>query len=269
MPRIRDAFAPLFAELPRLLSAAASERRRVDSQRADAGEGKRIQQLVEQAVNSMRSTISSRELEVLAERYARMTGGHQRLQLNRMVKAALGIDVFVADSRVPALVEGFVAENVALIKGIAQHVATEIEKSATRAVQDGTRYEDLASEFESLFGFPAVRARLIARDQVGKLYGQIGRSRNQELGVTSYIWHNSNDERVAGNPNGKYPKELPSHWAREGYVYAYDTPPEGGHPGQRVQCRCFEEPDFTGIVEAVNTNTDFTPVTEHPSIEEE
>ena len=54
-------------------------------------------------------------------------------------------------------------------------------------------------------------------------------------------WRSYFDERVRGNPSGKYPKAEPSHWARNGKAFRWDSPPEGGAPGEEVLCRCYGE----------------------------
>jgi len=91
------------------------------------------------------------------------------------------------------------------------------------------------------------RSRLIARDQIGKLNGKLIEKRQTQLGIDSYIWRTSLDERVRGNPSGRYPNAVPSHYGREGKVYKWDTPPEGGHPGEAILCRCTAEPYIEGV----------------------
>jgi len=46
-----------------------------------------------------------------------------------------------------------------------------------------------------------------------------------------YVWRTVGDNRVRS-----------SHAQREGEVFAWDNPPEGGHPGQDYNCRCRAEP---------------------------
>jgi SPP1 gp7 family putative phage head morphogenesis protein len=219
--------------------------------RKDAGESRRLQELLEQAAAILRNSITARELEQLVERFGQDTSRHQRIQLNRQVKSALGIDIFTADRRIPALIEGFAAENVALIKDITQRIASDVEKATTRALQAGVRHETLALELEDKFGYQETRARLIARDQVGKLYGQIDTARNQELGVTRYIWHNVGDDRVRGTPGTKYANQEPSHYDREGQIFEYANPPEGGNPGEAILCRCWAEAVVEDILQLI------------------
>ncbi|WP_241971166.1 minor capsid protein [Actinobacillus lignieresii] len=54
----------------------------------------------------------------------------------------------------------------------------------------------MAKEVKELTGVTSKRARLIARDQIGKLNARLTQLRQQQIGVKSYIWRTSLDERV-------------------------------------------------------------------------
>jgi SPP1 gp7 family putative phage head morphogenesis protein len=229
--RAREAFTPLLAELPALLVSVSN------GQRRDAGEGKRARDLVDRARSVLGSAVTPRDIEVLAEEFARRTATHQRVQLNRQVKAALGADVFIADRGLQDAVDGFVSENVSLITDITRDLASKIEQAVTRAVTSATPHPKLAKELEERFGFAEKRARLIARDQVGKFYGAVNAKRQQDLGADRYVWRTVNDQRVRLE-----------HRARDGQVFKWSDPPDDGHPGQPILCRCYAEPDFTSVL---------------------
>jgi len=231
LPVIQRAFAPLLAELPGLLESARRERG--DAARTDAGEGKRIRARVAEAAAEMRSTLNTPALEALAEKFASRTATYQRIQLGRQTRAALGADVFIGDRALRSLVENFASENVALIRSITTDIAARVERTAIAAVQKGTLHGDLAKQLQKEFGYPEARAKLIARDQVGKLYGQINASRQKELGAKKFVWRTVNDERVR-----------PEHEDRDGVTYSYDDPPDGELPGEPILCRCYAEPVF-------------------------
>lgn len=238
--RTRSALSPLLAELPELLASA--QRERADSfrdSRSDAGEGRRIGQLADEARERIGSSvITPGELQELALKIAGRVAVHNATQLNRQIRAALGVDVLGSDRRLGPIVDGFVSENVALIKNISTKVADDIGAAALRAVTEGTLHKNLAKEIGERFGMAANRSRLIARDQVGKLYGQINIARQRELGGDRFIWRSSNDSRVR-----------PSHQALDGQSFKYTDPPSEGFPGQPVLCRCTAEPDFDAILE--------------------
>lgn len=240
------AFADL-GEVPALLASAARERARTD-----ADEGRRLREIVSRTSQRMEAAVPQPEIEALAEQFARNTETWQRRQMDRQVRAALGVDLSttsaVRDRWLGQATDGFVAENVELIKDIEGHAVAFMSRTITRAVASGTLWPDLAEEIETEFGYGRARARLIARDQVGKYYGQVTAQRHQDLGITGYTWRCVDDERVRGRPDGKYPRAEPSHWDRNGKEYRYDEPPEGGHPGEAILCRCTQEPVFDGIL---------------------
>ena len=80
------------------------------------------------------------------------------------------------------------------------------------------------------FGTIEGRAKVIARDQVGKLNGQLTQARQQALGITEYVWRTSRDQRVRD-----------AHADRDGRRFRWSTAPADGHPGHPVQCRCVAE----------------------------
>lgn len=65
--------------------------------------------------------------------------------------------------------------------------------------------------------------------------------RQQEAGHTRYIWRTSGDNRVRA-----------SHAANEGRVFAWDSPPPTGHPGEDYGCRCKADPYTQGKSEYAN-----------------
>lgn len=52
-----------------------------------------------------------------------------------------------------------------------------------------------------------------------------------ELGVTRYIWRSKDDDKVRSR-----------HAQYDDQIFSWDEPPEGGHPGEGYNCRCFAEP---------------------------
>lgn len=177
----------------------------------------------------------------IAETMARKTADFQKGQLDRQMKAAFGVDVFRIEPNLGKRVENFVADNVALITSVPNKYLDEVEKSVTRAVRSGSRPEELAAELERKFDLSENQARTIARDQIGKFYGEVNKARQENLGIPGYIWRTARDERVRA-----------VHREREGESFEWSDPPEGGHPGEDYNCRCYAEPDLTRLVESLD-----------------
>ncbi len=235
---VHAAFEPFLAELPRLMASAASERRIDSGVRTDAGEGKRIRELLNAARARLGESVKVDDIERLARKFAKRTATYQRIQLGKQVRAALGVDVFLQDRALKSLTEAFIDANVGLIKDIGDKLATDIEFTTMRAVQSGMLHPDLAKQLKARFGFSEERAKLIARDQIGKAYGQINAARQRELGVEEFIWRSVRDRRVRHE-----------HAERDGKTYSYAKPPDGELPGEPVLCRCFAEPVLDKILD--------------------
>lgn len=238
----RSLFAPLEHELPRLLSQAA------DARRIDADEPGRAREMIAKVREQIEGSFGAGRVEQLARMFAERTQTHQRVQLSRQVSAALGADVFASDKRIPTLVDHFVQENAALIKSVPRDLIDHVEKVTTRAFTTGTTSANLAEELQQRFDMSERHARLIARDQVGKLYGQTNAYRQQDLGIESFIWRTVGDERVRDE-----------HEELDGEEFSYDDPPEEGLPGEPIQCRCYAEPVFKPLEEEIADESDNIP----------
>ena len=190
--RARSAYAPLIAELPRLL--ALTERRR--DELGGESDSQRARRLIAMATTRLEQSIHPTEIEQLATQFAGRTQRFQKQQLQRQIRAAFGVDVPASDARIPTMIEHFVGQNVALIKAIPTEMSMRLDKSVTAAFTTGQRHEDLAREIESRFDIGERHARLIARDQIGKLAGQVNAARQQSIGITHFVWRTVGDERV-------------------------------------------------------------------------
>ena len=150
-------------------------------------------------------------------------------QLSDMLLKQTGIDFsgLMGDSALQEAVDEAVAANVALINSIPQQYLDRVEQAVMASLQAGTLNATLADELTKIEGVTQNRARLIARDQLGKINSRLSQVRQQALGITHYTWSTSLDERVRKK-----------HDNREGDMIAWDNPPSDGHPGQPIQCRC-------------------------------
>jgi SPP1 gp7 family putative phage head morphogenesis protein len=203
----------------------------------DANEGQYARRLVE----AMRDRLKAHtdKVEHIAKQFAEKTSTAQRRQMAKQVKAALGVDVLTKDKGLASKVEHFVAENVSLIKSVQNDLHDRVEKIVTRAIVEGRPHDVVAAEIEERFGVSESHAKLIARDQIGKLYGQVNVARQKELGIKRFIWRTVNDERVR-DEHSQYEED--SDPDRGGTPFSFDDPPDGELPGIPIMCRCTAEP---------------------------
>lgn len=161
-------------------------------------------------------------------------------KFNEAMRSAIGIDLgrVIVGEGIEDQIAAAVQRHVSLIRGLATETARRIETALIGAMTTGLANRGIADILTREFGLSRRRAALIARDQAGSFNGSLNRIRQQAMGVTQYQWSTSLDERVRGNPGGKYPNARPSHWGREGKTFKWSDPPSDGHPGQPINCRC-------------------------------
>jgi SPP1 gp7 family putative phage head morphogenesis protein len=198
--------------------------------------------ITEQVSNTMMINYSDAALSSMLYSIATKTDAFNKKQTYKVLKAMLGVDLFYNDPELRLTIEPFIASNVELIKSMGDDYRKRIRETISAAGRNAYTSAETAKLLEKQFRISKNRARLIARDQIGKFNGQLTRLRHKNVGITEYKWQTSLDERVRGNPAGRYPKARPSHWARQDKRFSYKKPPSGGAPGEPVQCRCWAEP---------------------------
>lgn len=179
------------------------------------------------------------EIRRLARKYGVAVETFNRRQLEKGLKRVLGIDVFASEPWLAEQIAAFSVKNVSLINSVPEKLFTELESGIFDRFSAGTRFESLAEYISQRFQVAENSATRIARDQVGKLNGQLTGLRQTNLGVTEYIWETSKDERVRD-----------SHREKQGKTFRWNDPPsDTGHPGEDINCRCWASPVFSSVVE--------------------
>lgn len=216
---LERARAQVFAALRAVLSPTLAQAFRTDA------DGDEVNRALDRVSEAYFQNLRQEEIEGLARDVAGRTQRYQREQFDRQVRAAFGVDVLRREPNLAPKANAFVSENVALIKTIPNRYFDEVEKVVTRGLRAASTPKQLTEALERQFEISTSQARLIARDQVGKFFGELNQVRQESLGLTHYIWRTSQDERVREE-----------HAEREGERFAWDDPPEGGHPGIDFQC---------------------------------
>ena len=185
---------------------------------------------------------AAREADRIATQFLEQAAIKNKERFENMLKTALNVDFLttVSGERTKVALAGAKVTNVGLIKSIpSQHWDKVLD--AVNQNFAGTLEGSLQSRLRSLGPISKRRAKLIARDQTSKATGQLNAARQLDAGIKKYIWRTSDDERVVGNPFGKYPKgnrKHNDHFIRNGQTFEWSKPPQDGHPGDAIQCRC-------------------------------
>ena len=135
-----------------------------------------------------------------------------------------------------------IRNNLDLIRGINIKNNTELRNSLAQMLIDNRPSREIQKLIVEKTKKTKAQARLIARDQIGKLNARSNANKQKALGVTKYIWRTVRDARVRDKANGG------NHKALEGKVFSWNKPPivnsktgKRAHPGEDFQCRCYAE----------------------------
>jgi len=172
------------------------------------------------------------------------TNQYNKAEWTRLVRSQYGVNPTKEDpEKYNALLANWARNNALLIKDIPDKTSRQIAEQVNQALIEGTNLADTQKEIFNIMSdrtdVQDSRAKLIARDQVAKLNGQLTMERQVDMGVDSYIWRTVGDERVRE-----------THADNEDQTFTWDNPPaETGHPGEDYQCRCWAEPILPEFVE--------------------
>lgn len=213
----------LFPRLPRIAAEAAALRPTADGVRLDAWADE-----LEAILEDIRQQIDAEfdEPETFARGVARDVSDWNGDQLQKTIRAAFNTEVAIPEPWIRDTFESFVVEQAKLIRSVPEQFISDVSGILQRGFRAGTPHEQLARDVRGRFDIPKHRAATLARTSVAQLNSTLTKLRNQEMGVTHYVWRTALDDRVR-----------PSHMAKEGERYAWNDPPKDtGHPGMDFNC---------------------------------
>ena len=114
------------------------------------------------------------------------------------VSEDLTTNIFINSLRpnLQELVKSATLTNARLITSIEGKFLDDVAILIQDSYRSGLSANSISKQIKNKFGVTENRARLIARDQIGKLHSDIVRDEHLSLGITEYKWLTSNDERV-------------------------------------------------------------------------
>lgn len=172
--------------------------------------------------------------EQLAAQQMSIINAEHMSQTATINKALLTINPITDEPWLDAAASSFVRENVNYIKkDLAEHY-TDIEGIIRRGLESGESVKSMQGKIAKRYRTTKSRAKLIARDQTNKFFGQLTRERATDLGITHFIWVTAGDQRVRD-----------SHRDLNGRRFSWKTGADGLFPGMDIQCRCVARNDYS------------------------
>lgn len=188
---------------------------------------------------------------------AAQTSQAQKKTFTTQAERVLNIRPELYEQHLAPMMDAFVNANVKLVTNVSDTFFDRLEERVSDGARQGLRAEDIASGIEDDFIAEGTevtaarkRAKLIARDQVASFRADLDKVRQKTLGITTFVWRTSQDERVRK-----------SHAEREGETFNWEGDFKAqleakgltvdkidGPPGRPVACRCVAEPVFDDLL---------------------
>ena len=113
-------------------------------------------------------------------------------------------------------------ENYNYIKKLAQEYNDKLDSILVAGLLASWGYDDFIETIQKLsnkmWGY---RSGFLAMDQVGNLNSQVIEGYAKSIDNDEFMWNTMGDERVRGNPLGKYPDYVPSHYIMDRKIFKY------------------------------------------------
>ena len=199
--------------------------------------------------------------------FGERANAHNMKQWDKYSKVAIGEAFDPSSNHVQSTISGWAAEQQQYISGASRdQVSKALAKVADKVRLGATEDEISGAVLAEMEGISARRARNIARDQMGKLNSKLSEMRMSDAGLKTYTWQTAHDERVRGNPGGRFPTAVPSHYLIDGAICRFDNGSvmfdkvskawvprlasmPTGSPGMEILCRCVAVPRWEEMMD--------------------
>lgn len=191
---------------------------------------------IRKAIRKARPNLPPSVIQKLVVQYYASLKKFHTYRFNRSMKKHIGVEVdYLTDAPLKAIMKDRLEENVNLIKTIPKRhlgpLYKDILKLSAKAPFD---QKALSEVLHNRYKSSGYNLRRITRDQTSKAVAELNEARQKQAGITHYKWYTVQDERVRH-----------THRANHGRVFAWKRPPQTGHPGDEIMCRCSASPVIT------------------------
>lgn len=233
----------------------------IKNQWQDANYSQRMLELINSITRDTKTRFDAERLAKLIKKIVLKTDKWQYGKFKSSADYGFGFDI----SDMPEFkaykpfINAIIQKNISLIENLRDDTLYRLELSLRTAVEQGKSIRQVTEDLVEVGQHTRRRAALIARNEIKNITAKLSEKRSVNAGFDIYEWLTAEDERVRGNPRGRYPKAIPSHYIMSGLYckYSDDTvySPDKihwykrtskmpkGKPGEEINCRCVARPE--------------------------
>lgn len=201
--------------------------------RADDDELNTIQRILEITRALSLNIFSDNNIVNIAKRFVNNLDLFNMKNITDQARVA-GISVVQDTPKLKDFVESSVTQNVSYIKSIESNLLDKVSTLIFEETVKGTASKQIQEQLMQSFNVSRSKAKFIAVDQSGSIFGQLTKERHTSIGVEKFTWLSAGDKRVR-----------PEHQNYNGKTYTYKDGANGKFPGSSdYRCRCVGQPVF-------------------------
>ena len=190
--------------------------------------------------------------------FADKLGKFNQTQFQRAINSTWGINVTLNETWLADELKSWAEVNSKLVSSVPANAQTDVARIAQEGVRSGRNVRDIQSEIQERFHVQRNRAQTIARTETAKLNSELSKRRQTELGIDTYYWSTSRDERVRPDHDvldgmlcrwddpTVYSDDSGATWKKRSSIGAYE-----GDAGTDFSCRCTSRPDTESLLKAL------------------
>lgn len=200
--------------------------------RADDDELNTIQRILEIIRALSLNIFSDNNIVNIANRFVNNLNLFNMKNITDQARIA-GISIVQDTPKLKDFVKSSVTQNVSYIKSIESNLLDKVSTLIFEETVKGTASKQIQEQLMQSFNVSRSKAKFIAVDQSGSIFGQLTKERHTSIGVEKFTWLSAGDKRVR-----------PEHQNYNGKTYTYKDGANGKTPGSDYRCRCVGQPVF-------------------------
>ncbi|MBE0470611.1 MAG: minor capsid protein [Methyloprofundus sp.] len=190
--------------------------------------------------------------------FADKLGRFNQTQFQRAINSTWGVNVTLNEPWLVDELKSWAEVNSKLVSSVPVNAQTDVARIAQEGVRSGRNVRDIQREIQSRFNVQRNRAQTIARTETAKLNSELSERRQTALGIDTYYWATSRDERVRPDHDvldgmlcrwddpTVYSDDDGETWGKRSSIGGYE-----GNPGTDYNCRCGSVANTTALLKSL------------------
>jgi len=223
---------------------------------------KALDKVIDKIIAQIRKRFHNERLEKVVRKILLSADKYQGYKFRKAVEYGFGFSIedLPEFKAYKPFINATISKNLEVLSDLRDNTLYRMSMALRTTVAQGKSIRQVQSEIMRTGEITKKRAALIARNEIKNITSALNKKRSINAGFSTYIWLTAEDERVRGNPRGRYPSAKPSHYIMDGLLCKYEDDTvyskDGGKTWKKrtvdmpigfpgtvaINCRCVDTP---------------------------